>query len=172
MFVPGPQLSPKLQIVKLEQFLIELEEIDEPIVGGVAVFGPAAAYALFSEYGFASGPGPRTKWGVNPLGARAIMSRQAPRGYIAIHEDEMWPIFVEELAKVNWAANSSTQLRLRIEVAIDNADQRIAQIISESAPVDSGDLRTGIDIVDSSNASGLLDVEDLASSEAGHTFFL
>lgn len=168
MYVPGPAAAPKVKVQNLEKFLVEFEDLKEPIAGGVAVYGPAAAYALVWEYGRSDvNPGPKTLWSTNPLGQKRVMTKTAPHGYVAIHEDEMWPILVQELSKVSWDVKSGQELRIRLEVAIDNASQQIATIISASAPFDTGDLKAGIQYIDSSEG---FDVQDLSSAEGGQSF--
>ena len=157
VYVPRPAVSASLDITNLESFLVQLEKM-KPIIGGIAVYGPAAAYALVPEYGWARGPGKKTLWGTNAKGQRAIMSTQAPEGYVSIHEKDMWPIIIEEISQINFSAKSEKELTIRLEVALDNAAQRIAQLIANSAPVDSGDLKSGVNLVDSTddiNSTGL-----------------
>lgn len=149
-----PSLTPTITFQNLANFLAELEGLDEQINGGVGVFGSAAAYALVWEYGAPppnriQNPGPKTLWGTNPLGETKIMTRTAPEGYISIHDDELWPILEEELSKVKFSSKTQDGIRLELEIAVDNASQRFARIISDSAPVDSGDLRSQIQYIDS-----------------------
>lgn len=154
-YIPSkPVVVPKIEFQGLTNFLAEFEGLDEPIQGGIGVFGSAAAYALVWEYGAPppwrmKKPGPKTLWGMNPKGEIKIMTRTAPEGYISIHEDEMWPILAEEIAKVKFNSKTADGIRLELEVAIDNASQRFARIVSDSAPFDSGDLRSQIQYVDS-----------------------
>ena len=136
--------------------MVQFEGIAEPVVGGIAIFGSAAAYGLVWEYGapppwHIKKPGPKTVYGSNPTGKGGdIFSSQAPAGYIAIHEEEFWPIIEEEMATVQFKSSTADGIRLELEIAMDNASQRIARIVSDSAPADSGDLRSQIQYVDSS----------------------
>lgn len=155
-----PSLTPSVTFKDLANFLAEFEGLDEPISGGVGVFGSAAAYALVWEYGAPppwriKKPGPKTLWGTNPLGESKIMTRTAPEGYISIHEDELWPILEEELGHVKFSSKTADGIRLELEIAMDNASQRFARIISDSAPVDSGDLRSQIQYIDSGDKDEL-----------------
>lgn len=155
-YLPSSILTPSIEFKNLAGFLAELEGMDEPVIGGVGVYGSAAAYALVWEYGAPppwrmKKPGPKTLWGTNPLGETKIMTRTAPEGYIAIHEDDVWPILEEELGKVKFSSGTTDGIRLELEVAVDNAGQRLARLISDSAPVDSGDLRSQIQYIDSAD---------------------
>ena len=153
MILPGPSLVPTM-VQRLENFMVQFDGLDKPIVGGIAIFGSAAAYGLVWEYGapppyHITKPGPKTEWGTNPLGETKIMTRTAPEGYVAIHEPEMYNILADEMSKVRFSSNTPDGIRLELEIAMDNASQRIARIVSDSAPVDSGDLRSQIQYVDS-----------------------
>jgi hypothetical protein len=150
MIIPGPNVTPSLMFTALDKFMAEFEGQIEPVYGGIAIYGPAASYGLVWEFGSSrmKKPGPKTLWGVNPLGEPAILSKQAPAGYIAIHEDEFWPIILEEMSRVEFRSDTPDGIKLELEIAMDNASQRIARIVSDSAPVDSGDLRAGIQLVD------------------------
>jgi hypothetical protein len=139
---------------------------------GVAVYGEASAYALVWELGSRrlKTPGPKTLWGVNRNEEKAILTRQAPSGYVT-PTNEFWPIIEDEIKQVNFAeASNAKEMMMLIEVALDNASQRIARVIAQRAPVDSGTLRSEIMGVDSDET----DVLDIGSDdlEAGGTFVL
>lgn len=163
MFIPGPSLLPLVALQKLDTFLSEFEGMDS-ISGGVAVYGSAAAYALVWELGSKrlKSPGPKTLWSVNREGEIAILTKQAPLGYVGFVSDQFWPIIEQELSSVKFKSSTAAGLRIEIEVAIDNASMRIARILSDAAPVDSGDLRSQIQYVDSAEMSSQ-SMTDLAS---------
>jgi len=154
MFIPGPSLFPLIAIQRLDEFLSEFEGMDS-ISGGVAVYGSAAAYALVWELGSKrlKSPGPKTLWSVNREGEVAILTRQAPLGYVGFVSDQFWPIIEKELATIKFSSKTTAGIRIEIEVALDNASQAIARIISDAAPVDTGDLRSQIQYVDSAEMS-------------------
>lgn len=149
MIIPGPSFVPLVVTENIDAFLPDFSGLTN-LVGGVGVYGPAAAYALVWELGSRrlQKPGPKTMWSTNRNGERVILTKQAPFGYVGIHEDECWTIIREEIAKVDFSG-SAKRIRLELSVAIDNASLRCAQLIRSSAPVDSGDLRAGIQMVDS-----------------------
>lgn len=149
-----PSLTPSITFQNLASFLAEFEGLDEPVVGGVGIFGSAAAYGLVWEYGAPppwriKKPGPKTLWGTNPYGETKIMTRTAPEGYIAINEDALWPILEKYLGALKLDAKTADGIRLEMEIAVDNASQEWARIVSDSAPYDSGDLRSQIQYIDS-----------------------
>lgn len=147
MYIPSPSLMPLVSIQNIDKFMSNIDGL-QSISGGIAVYGSAAAYALVWELGSRKlkKPGPKTLWSTNRLGRRAILTRQAPFGYVGYVSDQFWPIIRTELAKVDFTGSS---IRLAIEVAMDNASQKIARLVSDTAPVDSGDLRSQIQYVDS-----------------------
>lgn len=152
MFVPKPNLTPATDFKELRSFMVEFQGTKDPVVGGIAIFGTAAAYGLVWEYGSSrmKTPGPKTMWGINPLGEEAILTKQAPLGYIAINEDKFWPIIQDEFSKVEFKSKTEGGIRLELEIAMDNASQRIARLVADAAPVDTGDLRSSIQYIDSS----------------------
>jgi len=148
MFLPSPSLMPLAVFTDIDTSCLDDLEHLKNLSSGVVVLGPAAAYALVWELGSdrLKKPGPKTVWGRNRDGERKIMSSQAPEGYVGVVADKFWPIIEEELSKIDYGGKN---LQLQMEVAIDNASQRIAVLVRAEAPVDSGDLRTGIQGVDS-----------------------
>jgi hypothetical protein len=152
-----------LVIKELPAFMQEFVSLGK-ITVGVGVYGSAAAYALVWELGSRrlKSPGPKTMWSTNRDGERAILTTQAPHGYVT-PTDEFWPIIEEEVGRINFGnAKTSKEAALRLEVALDNASHRIAAIIAQRAPVDSGDLRSqimGID-ADEMQSMSIEDSED------------
>jgi hypothetical protein len=136
-----------LLVTDLEKFLKTFPGAQK-LSSGVGVFGTAEAYALVWELGsrrlLKYGPVPKTLWSTNRLGEQAILTKQAPKGYVGINAKKAKKIFKEELAKVKINMQNMNLSKLRLEIALDNAALRLARIISDSAPVDSGDLRSQI----------------------------
>lgn len=160
MFYPHPSYLPFVLLSKTDSFG-ELAKIDSSMAVGVGVFGSAAAYALVWELGSRrlKSPGPKTVWGKNRYGKKVILTAQAPEGYVGIHAGDAKEILNEELGTVKWALNDLNMSKLRLEVALDNAAIRIARIMSDSAPVDSGDLRSQIMSI-STDESSYLEQDD------------
>lgn len=165
MYFPRPSLMPLVMFERLDEFLQEFVDVGT-VTGGVGVFGSAAAYALVWEMGSTRGyVGPKTVWGTNRDGERRVFSSQAPQGYIGVLSDQFWPIIEEELGHLLFKGSTSKEIRLELEVCVDNAMQRIARIISDAAPVDTGDLRSQINYVD----SGELDMQEATNLESDGT---
>src|SRR5476649_808458 len=127
---------------KLDELLLEFAEHDQEVNAGVASTGPAAAYAEVWEWGNVrqSKPGPRTVLGTNPDGKSVWLSIQAPFGYIQIHENDYWEALKEELGKVKFSSTTAKGITEELQAAAKKAMKKCAQLISESAPVDTGQL--------------------------------
>lgn len=162
MFIPSPSLMPLTVFDDLDGFLKEIENL-KSVSGGVGVYGAAAAYALVWELGSLrlKSPGPKTLWSMNRNDEIAILTRQAPRGYVGIISDQFWPIIEKHMSEVHFG---SSNLQLEMEVAMDNASQEIAGLIREIAPVDSGDLRSGIQGISTDEVSVLKKASKLEAS--------
>lgn len=147
MYIPSPSPMPLAIFDDIDTASLDDLENIKTITGGIGVFGPAAAYALVWEMGSKrTQTGPKTVWGVNRDGEVRIFSMQAPAGYVGVISDQFWPIIEHELSKVDYGGRN---IQIQLEVAVDNASQRIARLVSDNAPVDSGDLRAGIQYLDS-----------------------
>ena len=165
-------MTPILVIKALDNALSEYANLTN-VSAGVGVYGSASAYALVWELGSRrlQSPGPKTVWSVNRNKQRAILTKQAPFGYVGIAVNQMWPIIKDELSKVDFSGTDSRASVLRLQVAMDNAAQRIAKIVADLAPVDSGDLRSQILGIDSDEID-FLDSGDDSDLEAGGTLLL
>ena len=152
MSLPLSFLSPKIQFDtdKLDFLLLELAQQNQLTEAGVKVEGPAAAYALVWEWGNArqTKPGPKTVLGINPDGSRVYLSLQAPRGYIRVNSPLFAIALKEELAKVRFTAETTGGVSSQLEKAALRTVQRMAQIIRDHAPVDTGELESSIKIVE------------------------
>lgn len=136
----------------LKEFLEGLKSLNQVVEAGLMATGPAAAYAEVWEWGNARQvkQGPRTVQGVNPDGETVWLSTQAPMGYIAIHSDKYLEIIRDEISKLALSGGIGTNDELK-QVA-HKAMERIKEVVSESAPVDSGQLRDCFQVVDDGDA--------------------
>ena len=121
-----------------------------PVRGGVASVGEASAYALIWEWGNArqTQKGPKTVLGVNPDGEQVWLSLQAPFGYVRIHESEYIQILEKELKEIDFNALDARDIRTAMELVALKASEKIAELIRETVPVDSGDLKESIVALD------------------------
>ena len=155
-----PSYLPLIKVANQASFG-ELANIDSSFSVGVGVFGSAAAYAMVWELGSRTllTPGPKTTWGVNRKGEKAILTKQAPAGYVGIHSDDAYALLSQEMATVKWDMSDLAMSKLRLEVALDNTVLALARMISDSAPVDTGDLRSQIMSI-STDEEQYLDIDD------------
>lgn len=121
-----------------------------PVRGGILSEGDAAAYALVWEFGNArqTQAGPKTVLGTGPDGEEAWLSIQAPMGYIRVNANDYMQILEQELAAIDLDLSSGEEIRKAITVASAKAGARIAAIIRDTAPEDSGNLRDSITVAD------------------------
>jgi hypothetical protein len=134
---------------ELKKLLTSFQDASDggPIRGGIISEGDAAAYALVWEFGNArqTKQGPRTTRGVNPDGTEVWLSIQAPSGYIRIHETEYIMILQDQLEIMDFGnLETGKDIRKAIEDASSKAASRITQIVQDSVPVDSADLKDSI----------------------------
>jgi len=131
------------------KFLEEFKGQPRNISAGVAAVGEAADYAEVWEWGNIrqTKQGPKTILGTNPDGDSVWLSVQAPFGYIRVHASMYWDIYREELDKLDFSPKTAKGIQEQLERAHKNAAVRCAVIISNSAPVDSGQLAGSIEAV-------------------------
>lgn len=131
------------------------------IQAGVCVAGEPAAYALVWEWGNErqTQKGPRTVLGTNPAGQRAWLSSQAPHGWIATHEPEMWNIINNVLDNIHFQGNTEDHMDAVLESASRTISSQMLRLLKSTVPVDSGDLDSALEIVEPGDS--LLDeIED------------
>lgn len=141
---------PTILFDKLDEFMLEFEEQDQEVEAGVVVSGEAAAYALVWEWGNSRQvqKGKKTTLGINPDGQRAWLSIQAPYGYIRIHQGEYWNFIQEELEKARFDSPDTGVISDELRRVAIRAAKRIAELIRTTAPVDTGELRSDIQVVE------------------------
>lgn len=117
-----------------------------PTIGlQLVVQGPAAAYALVWEWGRVDiNPGPKTMLSTNPDGDQAVMTITAPNGFIRVNRAKYRVIVREEFAAVAWNKVKPANIPKQVRLLLKRAALRCADLIAETAPIDSGDLRYAI----------------------------
>jgi hypothetical protein len=127
---------------KLEKLFHEVANIH--VQGGVMVDGDAVPYSLVWEWGEVRQPGPKTMWGVNPDGETRVMTKTAPMGFIRIHHQDYIQILREEAKRITWSNTPMDQWEEKLKEVAITVGRRCAQLISDSAPIDTGLLRASI----------------------------
>lgn len=171
--VPFPTITPDqlLEDPELEQFVKEANRIDS-VEGGIASVGDAAAYALVWEWGNArqTQVGPKTVVGTNPDGERVYLSIQAPMGYVRVNTPEFLAVIDDEIGKISFRRLDAAVLKALLVKASANIGKRIADIIKDTVPVDSGQLKASITVVgpDDDLLASTDDENEIGSPHFGH----
>ena len=171
--MPEPDLFPNITFENVDEFLLEMIQHNKEIKSGIAVIGDAADYALVWEWGNRrqKKPGPRTVLGTNPKGKSVWLSTQAPFGYIRINEPFMHRIVDEVMATVSFDKPNAAAITVELEKAAKKISKAIADVVRDSAPVDSGLLRKSIvpvdpnDVMLDRDTSDEFDTLDLTEAE-------
>jgi hypothetical protein len=131
-----------------ERAVLEGVGIRPTIRIGLTISGPASAYALVWEFGSSriSKPGPKTTWGINPDGEVVILTKTAPYGFIRTNIPKFRQIVREEMDAVDWAGVRIRRIRETMLAVLEEAAQRCAEVIAESAPYDTGQLKEAIEV--------------------------
>ncbi len=168
--IPLPFLDEKA-VREIKKLLDGMETAsDEGVVrGGVASDGEAAAYALVWEWGNArqTKKGPKTTLGINPDGEEVWLTIQAPMGYIAIHEGEYFQMIENALAEADFGDMKSGEVLRAMKAASIQAGQQIAELIRDSAPIDTGALRDSIQAVSPDDPELETEEPEMAIGEEG-----
>ena len=129
-----------------DRFQGRFSALPSRISSGVQVTGPAAAYAIIWELGaiHLSKPGPKTMWSTNALGDTVILTIQTPHGYVRINRQRYVQFVQDELSKAQLTQDNFLET---IKDVMGKAAQRAADLISQTAPVDTGQLRGSISAV-------------------------
>lgn len=153
---------PTVLFDKLDTFMLEFEEQDEEVEAGVTTEGDPAGYALVWEWGNMrqTQKGPKTTMGINPDGQRVWLSIQAPFGWIRINEKQYWTILQEEMARAKFTSPDTGAISDQLRQVAKRAARRVRDLMRETVPVDSGDLRGSLQVVDPADYATL----DLAGS--------
>lgn len=112
---------------------------------GVAVSGKAAAYALVWEYGRVDcKPGPKTLYSTNFEGQQVVLTRSAPLGFIRVNNARYREYVRAEMKGVDWKKLKITQIPSNALKALARAAYKCADLISITAPKDTGELSLAI----------------------------
>lgn len=169
--VPLPGLDDKT-VKELNKLFVGMKDASDagPVRGGVISEGDAAAYALVWEFGNArqTQSGPKTVLGTGPDGESAWLSTQAPMGYIRVNEPEFVMILEKALADMDMDLTSGSQIRKAMLAASALAAEKIADMIRDWAPRDTGALRDSIGPADPEDPDLALEDNQM---ELGHPEF-
>jgi hypothetical protein len=115
------------------------------VSAGVKLVGEAANYGLTWEFGRVDiKPGPKTMWSDSPAGYPAVMTITAPFGWIRINREQYISILREELGRANFANTGPGQWPEKLRTVLGYAAERCGNVMAETAPMDTGLLRSSI----------------------------
>jgi hypothetical protein len=89
-------------------------------------------------------PGPKTLWSVNVLGEPKVLTITAPTGFIRVQRQQYLAVLRDEFAKAQFARHPIGTWAELATTMMTNAAQRCAQLVSNAAPIDTGQLRQSI----------------------------
>ena len=146
--------SEQLSFDDLASMFAALAEIDGARAGIGIMDAEMSRYARVLEYGSVVGErpwpqsGPRTVLAVNPeTGEEAIVSAQAPQGFIRVNSPAAAQALTEELRRVsNWL--DADALGQEFDDAVRNAAQQAADLLRAAAPQGTGELAESLQVVD------------------------
>jgi hypothetical protein len=116
---------------------------------GIILQGPAAAYALVWEFGRVDiNPGPKTQWGTNPDGETVVLTKTAPYGYIRVNRAKYRQFVREEFYKQSWKGIKPNQIPKVVQALLARAADKCAELIAQTAPEDTGELKSEIRAVE------------------------
>lgn len=134
-----------------------IDRLTEALAGGfsapvvrflVTVSGEASRYAWIWEWGRVGiNPGPKTTWGTNPDGQLRVMTITAPSGFIRVNRWRYKQIIREEVGNVRWSQVKPSGVNKAVQAALERAAKRCADLVSETAPIDTGALREAIKVI-------------------------
>jgi hypothetical protein len=141
-----------LEVVGIDKLEKSLASLPNRVHAGVKVFGTDSkgasnvVKALIWEWGSArmKQPGPKTLWSVNPAGKPAILTLTAPLGFIRVNQKQYVQIAKDEFSKTDWSKLSLNQYLAAVIDVAAAVSRRCASLISDTAPIDEGDLRAHI----------------------------
>jgi hypothetical protein len=134
-----------LEVVGLEKLDKLFGLLPSRIEGGVKLAANVAVRGLVWEWGIVDiNPGPKTQYSTNPDGAEVVLTIQAPHGWIRVNRQQYIQFLKEEWNKVSWATLKASEWEQAIHDMLWAASSRCARLMEDTAPVDTGDLRSGI----------------------------
>lgn len=134
-----------LKVVSTAGLEQTLASLPSRITSGAKVTGARnTAFALIWEWGRVTcNPGPKTLWSTNPAGETRVLTKTAPFGYIRVNKQRYLDVLREEYGAIDMHAGLPG-LSASLVNMFNNAAVHCAEIISQTAPVDTGELQDNI----------------------------
>lgn len=139
-------MSVTMRVEGLDKLAASFGQLPNRVQAGVKLRGPAVAYGLSWEFGSSriSKPGPKTTWGTNPDGKRVILTQTAPRGWIRVNTNQYRQFVRAEFANTDFNRYPVNRWKVVIAELLYRAAKKCAALMEETAPVDTGALRSQI----------------------------
>jgi len=132
----------------IDELVASLSKVPSRVVSGVKTTDEKSyIIAMVWAYGYVTrtiNPGPKTLWSVNYYGEPKVLTITAPTGFIRVQEQDYRRILNAEFAAAAFASKPISSWSTLAVQMMTNAAQRCAQITSQAAPIDKGDLRASI----------------------------
>lgn len=143
-------MSVTLQAKGIDKLYQALARLPDLIQGGVKVTGEPVNYWAVWEWGSSRllEPGPKTLWSTNPDGEAAILTKTAPFGYIRVNQQRYLEILRERIKAASLPTTPVSKWEGKLQKELYEASVQCAGVISDAAPIDSGDLRSHIEPCD------------------------
>lgn len=134
-----------VEFVGLEVIDSLFSQFPDIIKAGVKLSGPATAYGLTWEWGRVDiNPGPKTEWSTNPDGETTVLTIQAPHGWIRVNREQYFQFLRDEWDNLNLVDKPASAWVQALHDVLWNASSNCARLMEDTAPVDTGQLRSGI----------------------------
>lgn len=133
------------QIEGLDQLPTATQSIPEKIQAGVKLDASVVTRGMVWEYGRIDiQPGPKTMLSTNMDGEERVLTITAPHGWIRVNRDKYQQIIKQRIAQIQWNKYPLSQWEKVLRDTAYKAMQECAEVMEQTAPVDSGELRGGI----------------------------
>lgn len=137
-----------MKVEGIDRLVAALSSLPSMVEAGVKVTGSTNYIkAMVWDLGYVTRtikPGPKTMWSVNVYGDPKVLTITAPTGFIRVNRAKYASILKEEFLKQNFPGTPITHWSKLIENMMSRAAERCAVMISEAAPIETGDLQQSI----------------------------
>ena len=137
-----------MRIEGIEALVASLSSLPSGVSSGVKVLGAVNfVKAMVWENGYVTRvikPGPKTMWSVNWQGDPKVLTITAPTGFIHVNRSTYARILNAEFNNARFQDHAISEWPELVDTMMRNAAHQCAALVSESAPIDTGELRESI----------------------------
>jgi hypothetical protein len=125
-----------------------LRSLPGRVEAGVKVSGEAASYALVWEWGRVGiKPGPKTMYSTNPNGEERVLTITAPHGWIRVNRTRYEQLLKEKTQGLKLSTYPPEQWQGLLQQIVETAAEESMEIMRETAPEDTGLLKSSLEVV-------------------------